>query len=182
MLRTVSDLESLSNLKHSFQDSDQVTKFVIGIVRAFLMKHGFAKDRIDTTYEEGIRVMLNPPPAQKKRKHDWEEAQLATESSFAQNTTGTTKGGISHPSIDLIEYTKRDGATVTYAVRASAAQSRSSLHYPYRILLWIERKTYSGSIRGLIGLTKSTHALELQSGFVKNPQAPFLPLRRAMLA
>lgn len=118
MPRALSDLY----LNHRPQDSDQLTKFVIGIVRAFLTKHGFAKNRVNTTYQEGIREVINHLPT---RERDWMEAQLPTESPFAMNTTSSTKGGRPQTSIDPTEYTKHGGAKITHLVCVSAAQSCS---------------------------------------------------------
>lgn len=108
-----------------FQDSDQLTKSVIVIVRAFLIKHGFAKNRVNTACEEGNGEVINPSPTRKKRKRDWTEAPLPTESSFPMNTTASTESGRSQTYIDPTEYTKYGGATIIHAVCVSAAQSCS---------------------------------------------------------
>ena len=115
MLRALSELDFI----HVSQDSNQLTKFVIGIVRTFLMKHGFAKNRVNTTCEERIREVINQLPARKKRKRDWTETQLPTESSFALNTTGSTKSGRSQTSIGPTEY---GDATILNSVCVSAAR------------------------------------------------------------
>src|SRR5258708_24617251 len=152
---------------------------MVNIVRAFLQKHGFAKHRVDTTCEEWIGEVPNSLPTEKKRKRDWKEAP-ATEASFTRNTTSSTKSGGSQPSIGLIGDTKHNGAMTIRAVRASDTQSRSLPYYSRRTLLWIKRKTCSGSIHEPISLTKSIDAPELQPGFVKDPRPPFLP-RHAVL-
>ena len=107
-----------------FQDSDQLTKFVIDIVRAFLMKHGFAKNRVNATCEGGIGEVIDPTPTRKKRKRDWTEAPPA-ESSFSMNTTASTGSGRSQASIDPTGYTKYGDATIIHAVCVSVAQGCS---------------------------------------------------------
>jgi hypothetical protein len=110
---------------HRSQDNGQLTKFVIGIVRAFLMKHGFAKKGANTTCQEGIQEVINQLPAREKRKRDWMESQLPLESSFTMDTTGSTKGGRSRTPIDPTEYSKHAGAKIIHVVCVSAAQSCS---------------------------------------------------------
>ena len=172
MLRTLPDSATLSIVNYEFQDSEQLTKFVVGIVRKFLMTHGFAKNRLDTICEKGIREVVNTPPTKKKRKRDLEEAQLPMEPSFSMNTTDSRENGRYQMSIDLTEFTKHDCAEVIHAVCVSATQSRSLLHDPLRIPLWIKSKTYSGLTHGLVGLTKSIHVLEPQPGFLRTPILP----------
>lgn len=173
------DLAPMSIFHHKFQDSEQLTKFVVGIVRAFLVQHGFAKNQVNVVCEGGTREMVGPSPTEKKRKHGWEEAQMPMVSSFVMHTTSSTKGGRFQTSIDLTEYTELGGAMVLVCV--SAAQGRCSLYDRHRHLLWIKRKIYSGSIRRLISLTKSIQALEHQLGFVKGPRIPFRPPQRTVL-
>jgi DNA mismatch repair protein MLH3 len=73
------------------------------------------------------------------------------ESSFAMNTTGSTKIGKSQTSIDLTEYTKKhDGATVIHSVCVSAVKVVPCCTDPHRILpldqeqdvLWIDPRTH----------------------------------------
>jgi len=112
VLHALPDLD----FNHKHQDGDQVTKFVVGIVRAFLLKHGFEKNRVN---EEGIQAVILPSPASRKGKHDCTEAQLPPESSFA---VIATKCGRYQTSIDPTEYTKPAGATIIHAVCVSATQ------------------------------------------------------------
>ena len=105
-----------------FQDSDQLAKFVIVIVRAFLTKHGFATNGVNTVCEEGIGEVIHPSPTRKKRKRDWTSAPAPTECSIAMNTTVSTESGRSQTSIDPTEYTKHGGATIIHAVCVSAVQ------------------------------------------------------------
>jgi hypothetical protein len=117
----LSDLVPIYILNHTLQDSQRVLGFVAGIVRAFLVKHGFTKNRIDITCEERISGMLNTSLPTEERERDREEAQLTIESPFVMNAPGPTKCRMSQPSIDLIEYMKHDGATIICAVCASVA-------------------------------------------------------------
>ena len=87
-------------------------------------------------------------------------------SSFSMNTTDSRENGRYQTSIDLTEYMKHDGAEVVHSVCVSATQSRSLLHDPLRIL---KSKTYSGLTRGLVGLTKSIHALGTSTRFSTDP-------------